>query len=70
MIDPKVKRYDSMGFENELGLYVRWSDFDAVAQERDQLRNLLNEWSRNDEHWTSDERDSFHRRVSAYLGEG
>lgn len=37
--EAKVRRYDSMGFEDELGLYVRFADHDAaIASLRDQLQ--------------------------------
>jgi hypothetical protein len=35
---PPVKRYDSMGMTDELGLYVRWSDYDALAAQMAGLR--------------------------------
>jgi hypothetical protein len=43
-----VKRYSSMGFADQLGMWVRWADFDALLSaydalmtERDGLRQQL-----------------------------
>jgi hypothetical protein len=36
-----VKRYDTIGFEDELGLYVRWADYDALLFERNNLEGSL-----------------------------
>src|SRR5690349_13759444 len=40
-----VKRYDSMGFVAELGLYVRWADYDDLATQLRELRAMVERYA-------------------------
>jgi hypothetical protein len=44
MSDQEMKRYDTMGFESEYGVYVRSADADAVRAENVALRAEVEKW--------------------------
>jgi hypothetical protein len=45
----KVTRYDMMnGGAAEFGMYVRWSDYDTLSHQRDELLALLKRYGQHD----------------------